>query len=446
MTSPPFEPNDSQALTALTELARDSVERPTMVELDQGLDTLLARIAVGRSQRRVFVRWSLVGATVALCVVAGLQVFSGGRQRFPAPAPPALAYQIQGGSVLEGGYLRESGHAGIKLLFNEGTKFALMPGTRGRLRAVDKEGARLAIEHGTASFEVTPSNDRRWLIEMGPFLVAVKGTVFTVSWDASSERFELRLRHGRVVVSGPVSGADIALRAGQRLVVNLPKAETLITEDREDREDRDDRSEEPAGEVVGAPVSPAATQPAMRSSGGKDRPTGQSAPATPAPSTVAKPRGEHRWADELASGHWDRILEDVERAGIRATLDTASNEDLFALADASRYRRRTDLARAALLAERRRFPDSPRSIDAIFLLGRVEESRERGTARAIEWYDEYLHRAPSGAYAAEALGRKMTLTSDLEGPARARPVAEEYLQRFPKGSYARSAQALHRVP
>jgi len=148
----------------------------------------------------------------------------------------------------------------------------------------------------------------------------------------------------------------------------------------------------------------------------------------------------------LASGHWDRILEDVERAGIRATLDTASNEDLFALADASRYRRRTDLARAALLAERRRFPDSPRSIDAIFLLGRVEESRERGTARAIEWYDEYLHRAPSGAYAAEALGRKMTLTSDLEGPARARPVAEEYLQRFPKGSYARSAQALHRVP
>ena len=31
-----------------------------------------------------------------------------------------------------------------------------MPGTRSRLRAVDASGARIAIEHGTASFQVTP--------------------------------------------------------------------------------------------------------------------------------------------------------------------------------------------------------------------------------------------------------------------------------------------------
>ena len=148
----------------------------------------------------------------------------------------------------------------------------------------------------------------------------------------------------------------------------------------------------------------------------------------------------------MASGHWDRILEDVERAGIKTTLDKASSEELFALADAARYRRRTDLARAALVAERRRFPGSPRALDAIFLLGRVDESAERGMAQAIEWYDEYLARAPSGAYAAEALGRKMTLTNELDGQARARPVAEEYLRRFPKGSYARLARALSRVP
>ena len=178
----------------------------------------------------------------------------------------------------------------------------------------------------------------------------------------------------------------------------------------------------------------------------QDKPAGPNPSAAPAPSTVAKIEGERRWADELASGHWDRILEDVERAGVEATLNKASSEDLFALADAARYRRRTDLARAALLAERRRFPDSPRALDAIFLLGRVEESREGGMARAIAWYDEYLARAPTGAYAAEALGRKMTLTSELGGPAEARPIAEEYLRRFPKGSYAGSARALRRVP
>jgi hypothetical protein len=443
MTATSGEPKDPRALIALTELARDSVERPTAAELDQGLDALFSRIAAGRARRRGLARWSVVAATAAVCIVGGLHVASRSLKRLPPAEPPALAYQIEGGSVLEGGYLRESGHAGIRLSFEEGTKFLLMPGTRGRLRTVDKEGARIAIEQGTASFQVTHNSDRRWLVEVGPFLVTVKGTIFTVSWDASGERFELRLRRGRVVVSGPISGGDMALRAGQRLVVNLPRAETLISEE---------KPEDVAGEPIGAPVSPAVTPPTERPSSivrpsvVTDKAAGRNTAAPPAPSTTAKIDGERRWSDELASGHWDRILEQVERAGLKATLAKASSDDLFALADAARYRRRTDVARAALLAERRRFPESPRSLDAVFLLGRVEESSERGMARAIEWYDEYLSRAPTGAYAAEALGRKMTLTSELEGPARARPVAEEYLRRFPGGSYAGSARALRRVP
>ena len=105
-----------------------------------------------------------------------------------------------------------------------------------------------------------------------------------------------------------------------------------------------------------------------------------------------------------------------------------------------------DLARDALLAERRRFPDSPRSLDAAFRLGRVEEASDRGLARAIEWYDEYLTRAPTGTYASEALGRKMTLMSKLGGPSRARPFAEEYLRRFPGGTYAGPARAFVRAP
>jgi TolA-binding protein len=148
----------------------------------------------------------------------------------------------------------------------------------------------------------------------------------------------------------------------------------------------------------------------------------------------------------LASGHWDRILEEVERTGVDAALNGASSEDLFALADAARYRRRTDLAREALLAERRRFPNSPRAIDALFLLGRVDEARGSGMARAIAWYDEYLVRAPTGSYAAEALGRKMIVTMEAGGAVQARAIAEEYLRRFPKGSYAGTARALIRVP
>jgi TolA-binding protein len=157
---------------------------------------------------------------------------------------------------------------------------------------------------------------------------------------------------------------------------------------------------------------------------------------------VAKLAGDHQWSHKLAGGQWDHILQDANRIGIEATLSEASSEDLFALANAARYRHRSDLARSALLAERRRFPGSPRALEAIYLLGRAEEARETGTAQAIAWYDEYLSRAPTGPLVGEALGRKMTLTEKLEGPARARSLAEEYLRRFPKGNYAGSAREL----
>jgi ferric-dicitrate binding protein FerR (iron transport regulator)/TolA-binding protein len=427
---------DSRALASLTALGRDSVQRPTRAKLDQGLNALNARIAAGPVRRRRLVRGSLIGMAAVMSILVALQVVSVSRRHVAPYEPRALTYQIEGGTVLEGGYLRESGRTGVKLLFSEGSRFDLMPGTRGRIRVVDKEGARVAIDNGTASFQVVPGSNRRWFVEIGPFLVTVKGTVFTVSWDPSSERFELKLRRGRVVVSGPVSGGDLTLRAGQRLVVSLAKAETLITED---------HAEEGLGVTTDASAPPDVASAAPRPPLAGDKPAGATLSTAPAPSNTAKVEAERRWAGALASGHWDRILEDVERAGLETSLNGASSEDLFALSDAARYRRRPDLARAALLAQRRRFPDSPRALDAVFLLGRVEESRG-GASRALAWYDEYLSRAPTGAYAAEALGRKMTVTHEVNGPAGARPIAKEYIRRFPKGSYAGSARALLRVP
>jgi TolA-binding protein len=386
-------------------------------------------------RRHRWLRWSLVGVTAAACVLLGLRFGSevGLRARSLAPA-----YRIEGGSVMEGGYLRESGPAGIRLFFNEGSKFELSPGTRARIRALDAEGARVAVEHGKVAFQVAPAGHRRWLVEVGPFVVTVTGTVFTVSWDVSNERFELSLRQGRVLVSGPVSGGDIALRAGQRLRVNLPKAETMITEDGQS-EAVDPMASAPGPAL--APVPAPVTLPALAPSGDKGKTAKVAGPVV-----TRKIEGPRRWTDELARGHWDSILQDVQRLGVESTLETAPMEDLFALANAARYRRQTDLARSALLAEQRRFPDSPRSLDALYLLGRVEEARTGGGARALTWYDKYLSRAPKGVYAAEALGRKLTLTSESGKAQEARPLAEEYLRRFPRGSYAGSARALLRLP
>ena len=431
--SDPDDPEDAPALATLIELGRDAVEPHTRAELDEGFRTLRRRVADARARRRALAGLTVLAAAAA-CVALALQVAAARGRRAPAPEPPVAVARIEGGDLLDGGYLSKSGRAGVTVIFSEGSRFALMPGARGRLRSVDANGARLALEHGTVALRVTPNREHRWFVEAGPFLVTVKGTVFTVSWDPAAERFELALQHGRVAVSGP--GGEIALHAGQHLTVSLPKAETVITgEPPASAPGAGPEVSPPAVTVkLGPAVTPAAT--AMR----------RAVSGPPASPPAAKVGGDRRWAAELARGSWDGILADVDRDGVDATLENASSDDLFALADAARYRRRTDLARAALLAQRRRFAHAPRALDAIFLLGRVEELRAQGVAQAIARYDEYLAQAPAGAYAAEALGRKMVLTDERDGRSAARPIADEYLHRFPGGSYAGAARALQRAP
>jgi len=229
MTSPDYEPVELVALYSLTKLVRDSVQRPNASELDRSLDWLSARAAAHTWRRANVVRWSLAGLGALLCTLVIVQVTSAWRER--ARALPALAYRIEGGSVLAGGYLRDSGNGGVRLFFNEGTKVELMPGARGRLRSLDTAGTRVVLDQGSASFNVARSEERSWRIEAGPFSIAVQGSSFTAAWDPRSERFELRLQQGSVAVSGPIAGGDIELRAGQRLLVDLPKRETLITDE-----------------------------------------------------------------------------------------------------------------------------------------------------------------------------------------------------------------------
>jgi TolA-binding protein len=412
-----YEPKDSPTLSKATDLCRDKVGAPSAAEIDRGLDGFLARIAPAARRPRSLVRWTLAGAALAACVLVSLKVTSFLRTRTSMVEPSTLAYRVEGGSVLEGGYLRESGHVGMNVVFNEGSRLSLTAGTRSQLRVVDRDTAHVAIERGAASFQVVHKSNRRWLVNVGPFLVTVTGTAFTVSWDPIREELDLKLREGNVVVSGPVSPGDISLRAGQRLVANLAKVETVITED---------------GGAATNGQPPAVPTPA---------PSVAPVPASATP-VVSKPALDHQWSRKLARGQWDRILSEANRVGANVALNEVSSEDLFALANAARYRRRLDLAKSALLAERRRFPGTPRALEASYLLGRVEESRDAGIAEAMAWYDEYLARAPTGPLAGDALGRKMTLTDKLEGPAGARKLAEDYLRRFPKGNYAGSAREL----
>jgi hypothetical protein len=189
--------------------------------------------------------------------------------------------------------------------------------------------------------------------------------------------------------------------------------------------------------------------------GGSDAPS--SVPSTDA---VAGPNhdGTHRrgrishpvnlaptWSTMVAQGQFDEVLQEADRRGLALTLSRSPLDDLAALADASRYLRRDDWARRALLAERGRFPNARRAHEAAFFLGGLSEG-ESELAVALDWYDRYLGEAPRGAYASQALGRKMVLVRKLKGPGPAAQIATEYLQRFPDGPYASSAKKLMALP
>jgi hypothetical protein len=257
--------------------------------------------------------------------------------------------------------------------------------------------------------------------------------MFKVSWDAVSEHFDLKLQHGEVSVTGPISTGEISVKAGQRLVVNLPKKETVITEE----------DETPSSNSAVPIEAPASERPPTVTG----RPAGRNPALTSERKTVdSKVNAGQRWMEAVAAGQWDSVLAEVDRAGVKHTLAHASSEELLALADAARYRRRASLARSALLAERNRFAGSPSALDAAFLLGRLAESRQGELGDAVKWYDTYLSGAPTGTYASEALGRKMMATKQLRGFTEAESLAREYLRRFPAGPYAGAARALLLFP
>ena len=215
-----------------------------------------------------------------------------------------------------------------------------------------------------------PKPQARWQIDAGPFVISVHGTVFSAEWDASSERLEVNLERGSVSVTGPVTNGPIAMRAGQSLIVKLRRSEVVLR-------DTDDQAAADEAEA------PALAPPPVRT-----RPVASARPSRPA-------RPARSWAAALSAGDFDSILEEAER-DIGRTLASRSTEDLAALSDAARYRRHDDVARRALLAQRRRFPASPRAADAAFQLGRLDEKNGRGPAPALAWYERYLDEAPRG--------------------------------------------------
>jgi hypothetical protein len=285
----------------------------------------------------------------------------------------------------------------------------------------------IGLESGKASLHVVHRPGTHWSVDAGPFAIAVTGTAFDVGWTGTDELFEVTLRSGSITVKGPMAAAGIQMTAGERLVVDLKQGQLRV------EHAAVAASPPPRGQLLPSVGDPGVSldEVAPRKSDGSPQ------PRTGALSGAAEPKSS--WTKRVAAGDFDSVLAEALDGRIDAALARGSLADLVALADAARYRGRTDVARRALLAQRERFAASTAARTAAFLLGRIAEAEPEA---AVRWYDRYLGEAPNGEFASEALGRKLVAVQSVSGPQAALPMAAEYLRRFPQGVYAAKAREL----
>jgi FecR protein len=299
-----------------------------------------------------------------------------------------------------------------RLRFSDGSQVTLEANSAAKVVQIDSHGARVVLERGKAEVAIARRKQAAWSLQAGPYDVRVTGTAFRISWVAESEQIEVDMRHGSVVVTGPMAGTGVALHAGQRLL-GSPRQRRLLVED-----------------WPRVPEAPPAV--------------GAAADATPSASAASAARVSTRslsaargWDKRVARGDFATVLSEARAARLGRVLATAPAADLAALADAARYARQNALGRRALLALRERFPRAQEARDSAFFLGRAS-----GAASALAWYERYLSEQPAGSYASQALGRSMMLHYERAETTLAAELAATYLQRFPGGPYAESARKL----
>jgi hypothetical protein len=401
--------------------------------IDGGGARSFSPLAMRMARRQARQRATRIAFAGASCLLVAFAVWLA--PRLGERPHAALTYTLNGEPPPHGGYIAPSAREPV-LSFSDGTRVALEPTARARVVDLDHHGARIALDEGRAHVEVAHLPGADWRFEAGPFVINVHGTKFSFGWSARQSRLDVQMESGLVSVSGPLSGGEIFLRAGQTLSVSLndegaPAVSPAVGQ-----------LGSGAGAASIAQLAPLPSPaPALAPPSPPDRPRRDSAPRS-----TARADSTEGWAAKLAAGKAAAVVADAERRGLAKVLDSSNSEDLAALADASRFERNDALARRALLAQRRRFPRSVRAREASFLLGRLDDAIDDGADSALGWYDQYLGEAPGGAYVSEALGRKMMDLERTHRHAEAAAVAAEYQRRFPSGIYVHAAQALVRAP
>lgn len=395
-------------------LMREATPESSLQQHLEGRARLIASVEKMRGPSRG-IPWRLVYALAIVATVIAFVVISRKPQR-------PIAWHVEGADVGAQGYVSIT-PAGppAHLVFDDGSDVALAPGSRGRVAATSATGAEVVLEQGRARVRVQQRAKTAWTIDAGPYAVRAAGAELLVAWAADAETLDVWMQSGTASVAGPVVGGALALAAGQHVTARVREGTVQIDAAAAPA----DATPVPSTTASGADVAPSASGAPVE------------APAAPSAAVVAP-----SWPKLVAAGDYARVLRDADAEGIAHATGARPLADLRALGDAARYAGRPDVAKRAYAAIRARFPASGEARTAAFLIGRVEEEQDHAAAGALRWYDTYLAEAPAGAFAGDALGRKMVIVSRTQGRDAARPLADRYLQRFPSGPYTAAARDL----
>lgn len=418
---------DDADIGALARLARQALPGEAARRDSTSFQRVSEKMDARRRERRRKAGTLAAAATLSLAAAVALFI----------TRSHALTYRVVNGAMVDGSHI--VGGTETEVRFSDGSELVLSRGAETHIAKLDAHGGRVSLDDGTAHVKIAKLPGAAWTLGAGPYSVRVTGTAFSLHWSRHDQAFEIAMQNGSVVVTGPLIGAGLALHAGQRCTVSDGR---LVVESQpgDGAPARDAAAREVNGaavtsaEVAASPaVANAAPAPAVAAT--DERPSTE----REHPTLLETPGRELDWRKKAAAGAFSEVIDAAERRGLDTTLATAPLDDLAALADSARYARRTSIARRSLLAERARFPHSAAARDAAFLLGRLAEEDGGG---ALEWYDRYLGESAHGAYASQALGRKLMLVYQEHGADAARALAADYLARFPGGTYAATAKKL----
>lgn len=392
-------------------LADEHAEQCARAAEKRTWERLQHKLALGEgrrwSVRRAAQAW-VAAATVAASVVLAIWWWNPGQNE--------LRYEVHGGHLIEG-WIHAGAQRDARLAFSDGSHVNLSMHSAVNVSVVGKHSALARLSHGQLRAKVVHAKDTDWRFFAGPFEVRVLGTEFDLAWNDNT--LSLHMHSGRVRVVGPEQ-RSWTVRAGEHFEMSASDVPHAVTAPSAEGPP----TTAPAETAEAAVAEPTFAQPPRGNSDAVTRPS-------PVPPAV-------NWSSLLARGDFAQLLDEARSAGLAGVLQRRSAGDLVALAQAARYSKELALAERTWQTIRARFAGSQAAHDALFYLGRIAEQRGQ-TAVALHQYGSYLGERSRGAYAAEAMGRRLVILHK-RNDASARHEAGRYLAHFPNGPYAKLAR------